>query len=887
MALHDDIHGWLATLPPWQQELFLRSLSGASLDAQARDEVLEILLGDPEALASARSVRREDLPVDLSTGSTVDLLSIEHLGGVNRLADGEQLCFVPRGLNVIYGPNGSGKSGWARIPKHAGRAHHEEAVLGDAYLEAANRKQPRAVIRWQLAGAERRLNLTLDEVAPSDLSGMCVFDAACGLRLLTADHEVDYVPLAVETVRRLHGAHGDLVERLRERLDALQDPGHSLELVPEGTEVRRMLVALGPETDVEALRRIARGADRERRETVAREVAAIESKNLEVLARAAELDAERAERLAAALTGTLAHLGADALETAQSERDAVKAAEEAAGRLSAERFAEEPLSGAATEPWLVMWNSAKAFMREVHGQEFPADHDAALCPTCMQVIQPEARERLLRFEEWVRSDTERQLSRARAAVAARVERLPDIDRLRNEHSAVLTAIADVDKDVAAALEAWFSEAERVTRAIRAGDDAGAGSGPPEIGAWAARRREQALHYRSLQDPAREQALRTELAELRAREVLAAQLSDIERRVERLRQAERIRRVQPELDTTAVSNRLRSFAASFITRDLESALHEQLRALAFDDVEVVACRTSGREGRPRVGVKVKTKDNIPLNKVLSEGEQRRLALAFFLAEVSVSAAYRGQPVVLDDPVCSIDHQGRRHIARALVRMARDRQVIVFTHELTFLHDLQRAARAEQLGMHAQYVSKSRGHAGRVGAGLPWAGMTARERARDLNRRHQDLAALYRRDPSDPEYERTALEFCERLREAFERVLEDEVIGGVVTRGDPGVHPQQLRDVAWSEEICRLSDLGNADTSPWVHDRSRAANPIPPTPDELQEGLQVLVDLRRAVVTLREKRRADARAATQTPGEADGTSPSDGVVQQLSAGSVGTA
>jgi hypothetical protein len=535
----------------------------------------------------------------------------------------------------------------------------------------------------------------------------------------------------------------------------------------------------------------------------------------------------------------------------------------------------------------VLWNAAKAFMREVHGQEFPADHDAALCPTCMQLIQPEARERLLRFEEWVRSDAEQQLSRARAAVAVRAERLPDIARLRSEHSAVLTAIGDADKAIATAAETWLADAERVTAAVRAGEDVDPVSRPPEIRSWAAARGEQAGHYRSLQDPAREQALRTELAEFRAREVLAARLSDIERRVERLRQAERMRRVQPQLDTTAVSNRLRTFAASFITRDLESALHEQLRALNFDDVEVVACRTSGREGRPRVGVKVKTKDSIPLNKVLSEGEQRRLALAFFLAEVAVSAAYRGQPIVLDDPVCSIDHQGRRHIARALARIACDRQVIVFTHELTFLHELQRATRAAQVDLHAQYVSKHHGHAGRVGPGLPWAGKSAGQRARDLNNRHQDLAALYRRDAGSGEYERQAFEFCERLREAFERVLEDDVLGGVVTRGDPGVHPQQLRRVVWNEEICRLSDLGNAETSPWVHDRSRAANPTPPTPDELQEGLRVLADLRTAVGEIHEQRRRIAQATAQKPGEADdGALHGDGVVQQLP-GSVGAA
>ena len=516
-------------------------------------------------------------------------------------------------------------------------------------------------------------------------------------------------------------------------------------------------------------------------------------------------------------------------------------------------------------------------MRDVHGQDFPADHDAALCPTCMQVIQPEAQQRLLRFEEWVRSDAERQLRAARRAVTTRTDGLPDTQRIRSDHSSVLTAIADSDNEIAGALDTWFTDADRVARALRAGEEVAPVSAPPDTTGWATQRRAAATHYRSLQDPAKEQALRSELAELRARDALAGSLKEIERRLERLREADRLQCALSDLDTTLVSNRLRTFAASFITTDLEAALHDQLRALNFDQIEVIACRTSGREGRPRVGLKVKTKDNVRLSRVLSEGEQRRLALAFFLAEVSV--AYPGQPIVLDDPVCSIDHQGRRHIARVLARMACERQVIVFTHELAFLHELQRAAAVKQVQLQPQYVAKADGRAGRVQTELPWTGKSVEQRVRDLKRQHQDLAALYRRDPEGSEYERQASDFCKSLRQTFERALEDNVLGGVVTRSDGGVHPKQLRNVAWSEDICRLSDRGQDENSPWVHDRSRAANPTPPTPEELKEGLDVLQELLQAALVLVEQRRSDARAAIQTPGQADGSGQRSGEVHQL--------
>jgi ABC-type nitrate/sulfonate/bicarbonate transport system ATPase subunit len=48
------------------------------------------------------------------------------------------------------------------------------------------------------------------------------------------------------------------------------------------------------------------------------------------------------------------------------------------------------------------------------------------------------------------------------------------------------------------------------------------------------------------------------------------------------------------------------------------------------------------------------------------------------------------VVLDDPVTSLDHECRKYVARRLVELATDRQVVIFTHDLTFVGELAKAA-----------------------------------------------------------------------------------------------------------------------------------------------------------------------------------------------------
>src|SRR5208282_968117 len=90
------------------------------------------------------------------------------------------------------------------------------------------------------------------------------------------------------------------------------------------------------------------------------------------------------------------------------------------------------------------------------------------------------------------------------------------------------------------------------------------------------------------------------------------------------------------------------------------------------------------------------------KILSEGEQRAVALADFLTEIALNPANAG--IVLDDPVTSQDHQRKERVARRLVGEAKIRQVIVFTHDLVFLTLIAGAAADEAVEMLTHWVER---------------------------------------------------------------------------------------------------------------------------------------------------------------------------------------
>ncbi|GGS70718.1 ATP-binding protein [Streptomyces cinerochromogenes] len=109
---------------------------------------------------------------------------------------------------------------------------------------------------------------------------------------------------------------------------------------------------------------------------------------------------------------------------------------------------------------------------------------------------------------------------------------------------------------------------------------------------------------------------------------------------------------------------------------------------------------GTPGRGRVVLDVSVDDmSAPAYSVMSQGELHSLALSLFLPRATHAASPFGF-LVIDDPVQSMDPEKVEGLARVLDACARDRQVIVFTHDTR----LQQAV--AHLGIKATVLGVSR-------------------------------------------------------------------------------------------------------------------------------------------------------------------------------------
>jgi hypothetical protein len=98
-----------------------------------------------------------------------------------------------------------------------------------------------------------------------------------------------------------------------------------------------------------------------------------------------------------------------------------------------------------------------------------------------------------------------------------------------------------------------------------------------------------------------------------------------------------------------------------------------------DVTIAPIRSSGGTSYRQLNLKGKSPDV-----VLSEGEQKIIAIADFIAEMHLSKVNRG--IIFDDPVTSLDETRKWEIAKRLVEESNSKQVIIFTHDLVFIHNL---------------------------------------------------------------------------------------------------------------------------------------------------------------------------------------------------------
>lgn len=144
--------------------------------------------------------------------------------------------------------------------------------------------------------------------------------------------------------------------------------------------------------------------------------------------------------------------------------------------------------------------------------------------------------------------------------------------------------------------------------------------------------------------------------------------------EKIDNVNELKKCQSELSTRGISSLARTASQTLVTENLKTKFQEELDALGLKKLSVDL--TDAGTLRGQAFMQLKLFNNNSVSDVLSEGEQKGVALALFIAERRMQLSQN--PIILDDPVNSLDHFITAKLVERLSRLGN--QIIIFSHNL---------------------------------------------------------------------------------------------------------------------------------------------------------------------------------------------------------------
>ena len=839
-----DILTWSQERPDWLRDALRRLMVSGELSDQDIDELEVICLGDG---AEAAPMTEEHIIPERLAAKPVAITELRGLVGVNALVSGQSLTFAESGLTIVYGDNGSGKSGFVRVLKSACRSRDDKtSILRDVNGEIDIAQS--AQINFLVAEEVGTYDWRPEHSDHADLPAVSIFDARSANVHVQKTNNVAYVPFAMALLDRLGQACEELHRRVSTRINDLtaQTPvAIKTPLLDEHTDAGAFLHNLSARSSPAELELLVRISDEEKSR-----FSSLDADLAQDPVRAANKLRAFGSRLDSSLNALSLLVGAVGTDQfaklRQLEKDA-KSALEAVKHASDSLFEEASLPGVGSDVWRRLWEAARTYSDQIAypDRKFPAAVDDERCVLCQQFLEDDVRLRQSSFENFVKGATQKasdDISRELANLRRELAKA----RMSVREIRALVSLVKTELDRAAmALEVRrcaLTAAWRL-RALQAGEKEPVVQAAIPAADLEALRKDIDNRARALSgdaDSAERQALVSEHKELKDRMSLSAIAEDVRAEIKRqlkvaaLKEAERacgqgIKRL--------ITTKNKDLSEKLVTDALRNRFAREVAKLRIGSMPIELRKVHDRDAQSFFKVALVDKPNEPIGEILSEGEHRCVALAAFLAELVTSRDYSG--IVFDDPMSSLDHKYRRRVAKRLVEEAAHRQVIVFTHDLTFLFDLQREAGNVSLDVRYQHVHRDQSKPGHVNDDLPIDAKAALPMATALR---SELKTVKGEFDNWPEARRSLFAdgFIGKLRKAWEQGIAD-MIQPVMSRFNSRIKGSSLHKLAIINEADIFAVRGaRARLSEELHASPETINPSETTHAEMLQELKALED-----------------------------------------------
>lgn len=747
---------------------------------------------------------------DNSTSSDDVILSkISNVDNVNALSKTSELGFAPKGLTVIYGDNGSGKSSFVSILKHACNTRgHKPKINDNLYDPACFGNDRKADIEYTIDGTSfNSVNLINEEVNDSVLKSVDVFDTFSANHYIEGEDEIAFIPQGLSIVEKLAIGIKKVENELNAELSspALGKFDHTLLEVSDCSTSKTFLDNLNSETTLDELRAEAiwNSTKNSRIEELNKEIDKLKATDPKKSLKENEEKIKRFEILQTKFQTLENNLTGEILIGLKQTLNNLVTTNTALKESSEKAFSELPIEGVGNSSWKLLWESARKFYNEsTQTESFPEVNEDSNCPLCLQDLDEDAKNRFTSFEDFVKNDIQKTYDEASDKFDLAIENLNGLDFSFEEQNPTTIELNELIEDYSQNQTQYLGllskQKDNLIGLFNSKKIVGTIS-PIEIENTpktlikelikTLKETNEKLMIQSIEEGLK--PLNKELNQLNGEKKIFDHKPKLGREIYRQKKIKLLNQCISKCTTRAITTHSNELATKYISQNLKQNFKTELTKLGFKNIKIET-ETKGQRGKQYHYLRLdeQNANGIALKDVLSEGEHRCISLATFLSELSISE--HKSAIIFDDPVSSLDHKWRNKISKRITEEALERQVIVFTHDITFLLMIQEHSNSLNCDLDIQSLTRKKKETGLIASNPPWDALPVGKRIGLLKNAYQQLEKIERTETEEV-YKERAKYLYGKLRETWERFIEEIFLNGAIQRFGRAIQTQRLSKI----------------------------------------------------------------------------------------------
>jgi energy-coupling factor transporter ATP-binding protein EcfA2 len=863
MTINQEILNFSNSCPKWMRDLIRRIAQQTRLTANDIQEVLVNLKASeglcPEGNFAALDASHLSGRTSTSHDPTI-LVSICDVKNANLLAPNQTLPFAVNGMTIIYGYNGSGKTGYGRILRQLCRSRHDnkQPILGNVYgLRTGG--PATATVNYRIGKTDCTLQWKDGVASPDELAYISVFDATTAPLYADRQNKIEFLPMGLDVLPAL----GDACRTLSGTLDTeilaltakINVPLPAVNSQKHKTFFSK-LSPMGAVSGWPSLQDIDThciwSPVHDDRLTQLEEKIKKVSEPAQILARnnrlkqATDLLHDRFEQI-------INQLDAESIQNALDKFEAAKSARMAAAIAARGQFDNDPLPNAPlTKAWRLLYTQAETFNAEQYpGSTFPDTGADRVCLLCQQQYSASASERMARFRAFLEDSSQQESSRRERELADYIQSANSISiPSENDVELPMAQLSEIREDGRTIIDKAKAYCEALLIAKTRLLDSLSGKiefpslSEPDITLLADLKAtssslsdENSSLNQQVQDSSTLTKLVEEHAELLDQKSCHGNQIIYQARLSDLKTSDALKHCKAQCGTDEISRKNTQLRETYLTSDFEKRVKEEVKFIGLDYLPITV-QGKTEKGVGYMGVALNKAGRDPSSEILSEGEFRGLALACFFAEIAGIPGHDG--IVVDDPVSSLDHLHTTSVAERLVKEAQTRpQVIVFTHDIGFYYELWSAAADAGIPVHRNWIySGSKSVFGTIASDDgPWQVKSVKERMAVLDSMLISMKSIPNCPPD--KHLKQVEGFYTKLRESWERAVEECLFNKVVGRFQAEVKTQALKGVTVTDDDHKTVFFAMKRASEYSgHDRPAGRQPTARTIEQMRGDLDEL-------------------------------------------------